>query len=125
MAELKREHFPNGQAFSQKALDAYLKARENARRDFLTKYPLGLLGGIAAGTVLSLFLGEGMVKVLLPMLCVMAGALVGTRLTTASLEAYRTQAEKIRITKADLRAARKNLKNGTFAWTAEKAKLEK
>lgn len=124
MADLKREHFPNGQAFSQKALDAYLGARERARKDFLTKYPLGLLGGIAAGTVLSLFL-SGIAQVLLPMLCVMAGALVGTRLTTASLEEYRRQAEKIRITRSDLRAAKKNLKNGTFAWTAAKAKPEK
>lgn len=116
LTDLKREHFPNGHTFSQRTLDNYLAARAKARKDFLTQYTLWLVIGIAAGFVLSLFLG-GMIKYLLPMLCVIAGALIGTKKTTPSLDAYRAQAEKIRITKKDIRAAKRNLRNGTVAWS--------
>ncbi|HPF87369.1 MAG TPA: hypothetical protein PK537_04845 [Candidatus Limiplasma sp.] len=124
ITDLKREHFPNGHTFSQKTLDRYLAARAKARSDFFSRYTLCLLAGIVAGFVLSLFLTGSIIKYLLPMLCVMAGALVGTKLTTASLEDYRMQAEKIRLTKKDLRAAKKHLRNGTVAWGETQEKIE-
>lgn len=122
MEDLRREHFPNGQTFSQKMLDDYIAARARANRDFLTRYALSLLVGVAAGFVLSLFL-SGMMKILLPMLCVMGGALIGTRLTTASLDNLRTQSQKLCLSKKDIRAAKNHLKNGTVAWTEKQEKL--
>jgi len=113
---LKREHFPNGQTFSQKALDDYFNARAKAFKDFFTRYTLCLLGGIAVGFVLSLFL-NGMIKYLIPVICVMLGALFGTKLTNVSLDAYRNQAQKLCLSKKDIRAAKKNLRNGTVAWS--------
>ena len=78
IADLKREHFPNGQTFSQKALDQYLAARARAHKDFFTRYVLSLLGGIAVGFLVSLPLqNAGMFRYLVPMLCVMIGALIG------------------------------------------------
>ncbi len=123
MDGLKREHFANGQTFSQKTLDDYIAAKARANKDFLTRYSLSLVVGIAAGFVLSLFLSGGILKVLLPMLCVMGGALVGTKLTTASMDNLRTQSQKLCLSKKDIRTAKKHLKNGTVAWTAKK--LEK
>ena len=116
MTDLKREHFAQGQTFSQKTLDSYLKARAQASHDLITRYALWLVIGVAAGVALSLFL-DGLLKVLLPMICVMAGALIGTRMTSASMENLRTLAGQIRLTGKDIRAAKKHLKNGTTAWT--------
>ena len=123
MEGLKREHFANGQTFSQKTLDDYIAAKARANKDFLTRYSLSLAAGIAAGFVLSLFLSGGIFKVLLPMLCVMGGALVGTKLTTESMDALRKHAQKLCLSKQDIRAAKQHLKNGTVAWTEKK--LEK
>lgn len=120
-SELKREHFANGQTFTQKTLDSYLNARAKARKDLLTRYALWLVIGVAAGVVLSLFL-DGLLKVVLPMICVMAGALIGTRMTSASMENLRTLAGKIRLTGKDIRAAKRHLKNGTTAWTDKTGK---
>ena len=121
ITDLKREHFPNGQTFSQKALEQYLAARVRAFRDFFTRYVLSLLGGIAVGFIVSLFMeNAGMFRYLIPMLCVMVGALVGTRLTSKSLENFRDQAQRIRMTKRDIRAAKKHLRNGTVAWSSQK-----
>jgi hypothetical protein len=105
MTGLMREHFPTGQTFSQKALDDYLAAKARAKKDFLTRYSLSLLVGVAAGFILSRFLTDGIVSILLPMLCVMAGALIGTRLITDSMENLRKQSQKLCLTKKDLRAA--------------------
>lgn len=115
LTDLKREHFPNGQTFSQTRLDRYTQARTKAFRDFFTVYALWLVIGIAAGFVLSLFL-SGLIKYLLPVICVMAGALVGTKKTTVSLDAYRNESQKLCLSKKDLRIARKNLRHGTVAW---------
>ncbi len=113
---LKREHFSNGQTFTQKTLDNYFAARSKAFKDFFTRYALCLLGGVAVGFVLSLFLG-GIIKYLLPVVCVMIGALVGTKLTSASLEEYQKQSKKLCLTKKAMREAKKHLRNGTVAWS--------
>lgn len=123
MTDLKREHFPTGQTFSQKTLDDYLAAKARAKKDFLTRYTLSLVGGVAVGFILSRFLQSGILSILLPMLCVMAGALIGTRLTTESMENFRKYSQKLSLTRKDIRAAKKNLRDGTVAWTAKK--LEK
>jgi len=120
---LKREHFPNGQAFSQKALDDYIAARQQVRKDFLSRYVLSLAVGVVAGFVVLMLVPTGFLRIFLAMLAVMIAAMIGTRMTGQTLENLKMKAQKVNVTRRDLRAAKKNLKNGTVAWTAEKEKI--
>ena len=120
MTDLKREHFPNGQNFSQKTLDDYIAARAQAYKDFFTRYLVSLAIGIAAGFVVLMLVPSGMLRIFLAMLCVMVAGLIATRLTSASLERFKEQSRKILLTKKDVRAAKKNLRNGTVAWGDKK-----
>ena len=113
---LKREHFPNGQAFSQKALDDYLAAREQVRKDFLSRYVLSLAVGVVAGFVVLMLVPTGFLRIFLAMLAVMIAAMIGTRMTGKTLENLKQQAQKVNVTRKDMRAAKANLKNGTVAW---------
>ena len=124
---LKREHFPNGQAFSQKALDEYIAARQQVRKDFLTRYVLSLAIGVVVGFVVLLIIdpSKSFLRVFMSMLAVMISAVIGTRLTGKTLETLREKAMKVNVTRKDLKAAVKNMKNGTIAWTEEQEKLEK
>ncbi len=122
LTELKREHFPNGQSFSKKALDQYLAAKEQVRKDFLTRYLLSLAVGVVAGFLVLTLVPQGFFRIFLAMLAVMIAAMIGTRMTAQTLENLRTQAQKVNITRKDMRAAKKNLKNGTTAWHAEPPK---
>ncbi|MBN1777118.1 MAG: hypothetical protein JW811_03265 [Clostridiales bacterium] len=123
LTDLKREHFPNGQAFSQKALDDYLAARELVRRDFLSRYVLSLAVGVAAGFVVLMLVPAGFLRIFLAMLSVMIAAMIGTRMTGKTLENLKQQAQKVNVTRKDMRAAKRNLKNGTVAWEAKQEKI--
>ena len=122
---LKREHFPGGQAFSQKALDGYLAAREQVRKDFFTRYVVSLAIGIVVGFVVLMLIPTGFLRIFLSMLSVMIAALIGTRMTGKTLENLKEQSRKVNVTRKDLRAAKKNLRDGTVAWQAEPKKIEK
>lgn len=122
LTELKREHFPNGQSFSQKALDQYLDAKEQVRKDFFTRYLLSLAVGVAAGFVVLMLVPQGFFRIFLSMLAVMIAAMIGTRMTTKTLENLRAQAQKVNITRKDMRAAKDHFKKGTTAWKAEPPK---
>ena len=123
---LKREHFPNGQAFSQKALDDYIAAREQVRKDFFSRYVLSLAVGVAVGFVVLLIIdpAKSFLRVFLAMLAVMVSAVIGTRLTGKTLENLREKSLKVNVTRKDLKAAKNNLKNGTVAWEAKQEKIE-
>ncbi|MBE0601474.1 MAG: hypothetical protein IH607_06765 [Firmicutes bacterium] len=126
LKELKREHFPNGQAFSQKALDQYIAAKEMVRKDFVSRYILSLAIGVVAGFLVLTLIPQGFFRIFLAMLAVMISAMIGTRMTAKTLENLRTQAQKVNITRKDMRTAKSHLRNGTVAWEAEKPrKIEK
>jgi xanthosine utilization system XapX-like protein len=116
LTDLKPEHFANGQTFTQKTLSDYIAAREVVRREFLTRYLLCLLCGVAVGFVVLLFV-QGFARVFLVLLSVMIGALVGTKLTAKGQENLKQQAEKLCLSHKSLRAAKKHLKDGTVAWS--------
>lgn len=119
---LKREHFPNGQAFSQKALDDYLAARDAVRRDFVSRYILSLAIGVAVGFVLLMLLPTGFFRIFLSMLAVMIAAMIGTRMTAKTLDNLKEQARKVNVTRKDLKTAKAHFKKGTTAWKAEPPK---
>lgn len=121
---LKREHFPNGQAFSQKALDKYIAAREQVRKDFLSRYVLSLAVGVVVGFVVLIVLQTGFLRIFLSMLAVMIAAMIGTRMTGKTLENLKDKAMKVNVTRKDLKAALKNMKNGTVAWEKKQEKIE-
>lgn len=121
--DLKREHFPNGQTFTQAMLDAYMAARSKARKDFITRYLLSLLAGFVAGFVVLAVWHTGTVRVFIALLLVIAGAYVGTRLTNDSIDELKKQSRRMILTKKDMRIARKNLRNGTVAWTETREKI--
>lgn len=123
---LKREHFLNGQAFSQKALDDYLAAREAVRRDFVSRYILSLAIGVAVGFLLLMLIPTGFFRIFLSMLAVMIAAMIGTRMTAKTLDNLKEQSRKVNVTRNDLRIAKNHLKNGTTAWEpAPAGKIEK
>ncbi len=123
LTDLKREHFPNGQMFSKKTLGDYLAARTAAHRDFITRYSLSLVIGVAVGFVVLMLLPSGMLRTFLAMLSVMIAALIGTRMTAKSMEALKEQSRKISLTRQDIRAAKKNLRSGTVAWQEKQEKI--
>lgn len=125
MTDLKREHFPNGQTFSQQSLDRYIAARMRVRKDFYTRYLLCLLGGMVAGFAVLMILQQGFARIFLAMLCVMVAAMLGTKMTAPSMEALKEAAMKVSLTRKDLRAAKKNLQNGTVAWEDKQEKIGK
>lgn len=126
LTDLKREHFPNGQAFSKKALDQYLAAKQQVQKDFVSRYLLSIAVGVVAGFLVLTFVPDGFLRIFLAMLAVMIAAMVGTRLTSQTLENLRVQSQKVNISRKDMRAAKAHLKNGTTAWqAAPPKKLEK
>ena len=116
LTDLKREHFPNGQSFSKKVLNDYLAAKEQVNRDFLTRYLLSIVIGMVAGFLVLTLMPQGFLRIFLAMLAVMIAAMIGTRMTAKTLENLRTQAQKVNITRKDMRIAKQHLKNGTTAW---------
>ena len=124
MTDLKREHFPNGQTFSQKSLDQYIAAWLRVRKDFFTRYLLCLLGGMAAGFAVLMILQQGFVRIFLAMLCVMVAAMLGTKMTAPSTDALKEAVRKVALTRKDMRIAKRNLKNGTVAWEEKQDKIE-
>lgn len=125
LTDLKREHFPNGQSFSQKALDQYLAAKEQVRKDFFTRYLLSLALGVVAGFLVLALVPQGFFRIFLSMLAVMIAAMIGTRMTAKTLENLRTQAQKVNITRKDMRTAKSHLRKGTTAWEKKQDKIEK
>ncbi len=126
LTDLKREHFPNGQSFSKKALDQYLAAKQQVQKDFFSRYLLSIAVGVVAGFLVLTFVPQGFFRIFLAMIAVMIAAMVGTRLTAQTLENLRVQTEKVNITRKDMRAAKAHLKNGTTAWQpAPPKKLDK
>ena len=123
MTDLKREHFPNGQTFSQATLDAYLAARSKARKELITRYLLSLLAGFVAGFVVLAVWRTGTVRVFIALLLVIGGAYVGTRLTNDSIDELKKQSQRMILTKKDMRIAKNNLRNGTVAWTEKQEKI--
>ena len=124
LTDLKREHFPNGHAFSQKALDNYMHAYLAARKDYFTRYPLTLLIGVAAGFVVLTLMPQGMLRIFLALLCVMGSALIAVKITAKSMDALKEQSRHMLITRSDIRVAKKNLRRGTVAWQAEQETIE-
>ena len=122
---LKREHFENGQAFSQKALDEYIAARERVRKDFVSRYLLSLAVGVVVGFLVLWLVPQGFLRIFLSMLAVMIAAMIGTRLTGKTLENLKDKTMKVNVTRKDLKAALKHLKNGTVAWEKKTGKIEK
>jgi len=126
LTELKREHFPNGQAFSKKALNDYIAARVAVRRDFVSRYMLSLAVGVVVGFVVLMVIPTGFFRIFLAMLSVMIAAMIGTRMTGKTLDTLKEQSSKVNITRKDLRIAKNHLKNGTTAWQpAPPKKIEK
>jgi hypothetical protein len=122
LTDLKREHFPNGQSFSKKALDDYIAAKEQVRKDFFTRYLLSLGLGVVAGFLVLTLVPQGFFRIFLSMLAVMIAAMIGTRMTAKTLENLRTQARKVNITRKDMRIAKSYLRKGTVAWEPEPPK---
>ena len=116
MTDLKREHFPNGHAFSQKALDDYMAARAQVRKEFVTRYALSLLIGVVAGFIVLMLFQGGVLRIFLAMLCIMIAALIGTKITAPAMNNLQEQSRKLLLTKKDFREAKKHLRNGTVAW---------
>lgn len=124
LTDLKREHFPNGQTFSKKALDDYIAAKVRVNKDFFTRYLLSLAVGVVAGFLVLMLVPTGFLRIFLSMLAVMIAAMVGTRMTGQALENLKTQSQKVNISRKDMRIAKQHLRNGTVAWTKKQEKIE-
>ena len=83
------------------------------------------LGPWSPGFLVLALVPQGFFRIFLSMLAVMIAAMIGTRMTAKTLENLRTQAQKVNITRKDMRTAKSHLRKGTTAWEKKQDKIEK
>lgn len=117
--QLKREHFEKGREFDPKTFDAYIEESQRVGKTVYLKYLGCVAGGIAVSFLFSKGVG-GFYGNILAVVCVLGGMLVGAGVMKKCMEGVNHYASVLGITPQDVKAAQKNRKNGTFAWTDEK-----
>ena len=112
---LKREHFENGESFSEKDFSAFLLASRESAKAIYSRY----LPCLAGGVLISVFFAKGVggfVGNMLGVACIFAGLILGGVLTKKVSESANELAAKLGITQSDIVKARRNMKNNTVAW---------
>lgn len=118
--DFRPEHFPNGQSFSRADFDAYGRASEALTRTVYTRYLPFVGGGIVLCVLLSNLAG-GVAGNLLGVVCIFAGLIAGGVCNVRASRAVNEAAARLGVTRQDVAAARKHVKNGTVAWSVTDA----
>ena len=114
--DMKREHFTNGQKFSELDFDAYIQASTRFAKTISTRYLPCVFGGILVSFLFSKGIG-GFTGNMMAVLCIFCGLVVGGIFNMKAGRAVQDCAAKLGITKADVAIARRHMKNGTVAWS--------
>lgn len=111
---LRPEHFANGRAFSRPAFDQWILESRKSLRKALIAY----LCSVAGGILLSLLFSEvgGFGGNIVAVLCIFAGLIAGGIFSKKAGMSAENSAVYLGISSADVAAAKRHLKNGTFAW---------
>ena len=115
--DFKREHFHNGMHFSQEEFNAYIRASEKFAKAAGGKYLAFVGGGLLLSFVFSQGIG-GFAGNMLALVCIFAGLIVGGISNGKAAREVNACAARLGITKADIKAARQHVKNGTVAWSS-------
>jgi len=118
--DFRPEHFPNGYNFNREVFNSYLLASDKLAKGMYTKYLPCVFGGI----IISFFFSKGVggfIGNILALVCIFGGLILGTAVNAKTSKEVKECAAKLGITNADVKQARKHLKEGTFAWTAGKS----
>lgn len=119
--DFRREHFENGRHFSQADFDAYIAASIRAAKAVYTRYLPCVLGGVLASLVFSQGVG-GFAGNMLALACIFGGLIAGALAGKRPGDEVKRCAARLGVTRGDVAAARKHVKNGAAAWNQNSAR---
>lgn len=117
-SSLRPEHFDNGRNFKKEDFDAYLRASEELSKSAGIKYLACVLGGVIISFFFSKGIG-GFAGNILAIVCIFGGMIAGMFSNLSVGRQLKVYTDRLGISNADVAKARKHLKQGTTAWTAE------
>ena len=113
--DFRPEHFTNGRNFNRADFDAYVQASLELNQMMYTRYLPSVFGGVVLGMLLSKGVG-GFVGNILALVCIFGGLLLAPLLCSDTSKRVKELSKRLGISRSDISAARKHIKNGTTAW---------
>lgn len=118
---LKPEHFTNGRSFSPAAFEDWIFESRRCAKKALTVYICSVCGGFLLSFLFAQG-AEGAGGYIMAGLCVIAGPILGGVLSRKAVRSAENAAAYLGISDIEVTTARRNLKNGTLAWSDEEKK---